>query len=113
MNRFGSAQEQRGPLDWRRYAQAMMLAMLVGMGIALNATPVLAETMPAVTLVNINTAAAEELSANLSGVGLAKARRIIEYREMYGPFEHIDELAEVAGIGAGTVDRNRARIVLE
>jgi competence protein ComEA len=63
--------------------------------------------------VNINTAPAEELSAVLSGVGLAKARRIIEYREAHGPFEHVDELAEVTGIGIGTVEKNRTRIHLE
>lgn len=63
--------------------------------------------------VNVNTATPEELSLALTGVGLAKARRIVEYREMHGPFEHPDELAEVRGIGPATVDRNRERIALE
>lgn len=65
------------------------------------------------TAVNVNTATPEELSQALTGVGLAKARRIVEYREMHGPFEHPDELAEVRGIGPATVDKNRALIALE
>ena len=64
-------------------------------------------------LVNINTASPEALSENLSGVGLAKAYRIVEYREAHGPFEHIDELAEVSGIGEATVERNRGRIAID
>ena len=62
--------------------------------------------------ININTAAAEQLSDALTGVGLAKARLIVAYREMHGPFEHVDELAEVRGIGISTVEKNRERIVL-
>ncbi|MEE4202974.1 MAG: helix-hairpin-helix domain-containing protein [Halieaceae bacterium] len=65
------------------------------------------------SVVNVNTATPEELSQVLMGVGLAKARRIVEYREMHGPFEHPDELAEVRGIGPATVDKNRERIELE
>ena len=49
--------------------------------------------------VNINLASAEAIAEALSGVGLAKANRIVEYREAYGPFEHVDELAAVRGIG--------------
>ena len=64
-------------------------------------------------LVNINTAPPELLSEGLSGVGLAKAYRIVEHRESYGPFESIDELIEVKGIGESIITRNRERIVLE
>lgn len=63
--------------------------------------------------VNINTASAEMLSQALSGVGIAKAQRIVEYREAHGPFESVDELAEVNGIGPATVERNREAITLE
>jgi competence protein ComEA len=58
--------------------------------------------------VDINTASAEELAASLSGVGASKAEAIVRYREQFGPFASIDELTEVAGIGAATVERNRA-----
>ena len=63
--------------------------------------------------VNINLASAEVLAESLQGVGLAKAHRIVEYREAHGPFEHIDELAAVQGIGSATVEKNRSVIRLQ
>lgn len=69
-------------------------------------------TSAAVALVNINEAAPEELAAGLVGVGLARAEAIVRYREQFGPFETIDELSEVSGIGAATVDKNRSSIVI-
>jgi competence protein ComEA len=37
----------------------------------------------------------------------------VRYREQFGPFESIEELTEVRGIGAATLERNRERIRLE
>ena len=62
--------------------------------------------------VNINTASVEELAQNLTGVGGSKAEAIVRYREQFGPFESVEELAEVTGIGSSTVERNRGRIRL-
>lgn len=64
-------------------------------------------------VVDINTATVEQLADALNGVGESKARAIVEYRESNGPFQHIDELVNVRGIGIATVDRNRDRIRLE
>lgn len=63
--------------------------------------------------INVNLASAEVLAETLQGVGLAKAHRIIEYREAHGPFEHIEELAAVQGIGPATVEKNRGVIRLQ
>jgi competence protein ComEA len=38
---------------------------------------------------------------------------IIRYRQENGPFQHIDELALVTGIGAKTVELNRSRMMVE
>ena len=57
--------------------------------------------------VDINRADAETLAASISGVGLSKASAIVEYRETYGPFGSVDDLALVKGIGSRTVDKNR------
>ena len=63
--------------------------------------------------VNINLASVEVLTESLKGVGLAKAHRFVEYREAHGPFEYIDELAAVQGIGFATVEKNRSVIRLQ
>ena len=63
--------------------------------------------------VNVNTADAETIARELNGIGLAKAKAIVEYREKYGPFKSVDELSLVKGIGERTVDRNRADIRTE
>lgn len=62
--------------------------------------------------VDVNSADAETLSAELQGVGMSKATAIVEYREAHGPFKSADELALVKGIGARTVDINRNNILL-
>ena len=57
--------------------------------------------------VNVNTADAATISAELKGIGPA-----VEYREKYGPFESIDDLTLVSGIGERTIEQNRADILL-
>ena len=60
--------------------------------------------------VNINTADAETISAELNGVGMSKANAIVEYREKHGPFKSPEDLSLVKGIGDRTVELNRANI---
>ncbi|MDH3362918.1 MAG: helix-hairpin-helix domain-containing protein [Gammaproteobacteria bacterium] len=60
--------------------------------------------------VNVNTADAETISAELKGVGLSKARAIVEYRKKHGPFKTADDLSLVKGIGERTVELNRSDI---
>ena len=62
--------------------------------------------------VNLNSADAAQLEDVLVGVGAVKARAIVEYREANGPFASVDELLEVKGIGAATLEKNRQRITL-
>ena len=63
--------------------------------------------------VNINTADAETISHELQGIGMSKARAIVEYRENHGPFKSHDDLTLVKGIGARTLEINRENILLE
>lgn len=63
--------------------------------------------------VNVNTADAETLSAELKGVGITKAIAIVEYREANGPFKSAEDLAKVKGIGARTVELNKENILVE
>ena len=62
---------------------------------------------------NINTANAEDISKALKGIGIKKAQAIVEYRENYGDFHHVDELTAVKGIGKSTLAKNIHLIVLE
>ena len=59
--------------------------------------------------ININRASEGEL-VSLDGIGSSKAQAIILYREMFGDFKTVDELAKVKGIGAKTVEKNRGRL---
>ena len=62
--------------------------------------------------VDINTADAETLAAELEGVGLSKAQAIVQYRTVNGPFQSADELVEVKGIGSRTIEMNQDNILL-
>lgn len=53
--------------------------------------------------VDLNTADAAALET-LPGVGPAIAARIVEHRELNGPFRSVDDLQEVSGIGPATLE---------
>lgn len=52
-------------------------------------------------IININTATESEL-VKINGIGPAKARAIISYREESGGFGSIEDIKNVSGIGEGT-----------
>ena len=90
-------------------------ALLVG-ALALGLSPVYGaepEGAAVATTVNINKADAQTLAAVLVGVGVSRAEDIIRYREQYGPFTTVEQLAEVKGIGNSTLEKNRAAITLD
>lgn len=62
--------------------------------------------------VNINSADAGAIAKALTGVGPAKAKAIVTYRDKNGPFKSVDQLAQVEGISQKLIDRNRADIRL-
>lgn len=63
-------------------------------------------------MVNINTASAEELAAALPGIGPGKAQNIVEWREANGPFQTVEQLLEVSGIGPKTLEAIRPHVLL-
>ena len=73
---------------------------------ALLAAPTLLLAGP----VDVNTADAETISAELKSIGLSKAQAIVEYRKKHGPFRSADDLTLVKGIGERTVEINRSDI---
>ena len=63
--------------------------------------------------VDVNTADAATLSAELQGIGMSKAVAIVEYREANGPFKSPDDLILVKGIGERTIELNRDNILVQ
>jgi len=53
--------------------------------------------------VDLNTAAAAEI-ARLPGIGIGIARRITDFRDLNGPFDSIDDLADIDGVTERTID---------
>ena len=97
-------------------SSALMLALVLGLNPVLTSTALHAQTAEQsaqLASVNINSADAETIADGLKGVGLSRAKEIIRYRESFGPFASVDELAEVKGVGLSTIDKNRAVITLE
>ena len=60
-------------------------------------------------LVNINTASVDELM-QLPGIGEVLAARIVAYRETNGPFQSVDDLANIEGISFSLVDKLRPHV---
>lgn len=79
---------------------------------ALLTTLALALPAFAATPVNINKADAPTIAKSLDGIGLAKAEKIVAWRDEHGPFKSVDELSQVSGIGPATLERNREAILL-
>ena len=75
-----------------------------------EATSPASETAQAPTSVsyplNLNTATKEQLMT-LSGIGDTLAQRIVDYRAQNGPFQSVDELDNVKGIGPKTIEKIR------
>ncbi len=78
---------------------ALVLALL------LSASDTTAEQ----TTVDVNTASIAQLN-EVSGIGNAKAQAIVEYRDKNGPFESVDDLRNVKGIGDKLLARLRPQL---
>ena len=59
--------------------------------------------------IDINTADKETLM-ELNGIGEKRAEAIIEYRERNGPFESVEHLTRIRGIGRSVIKKNREQL---
>ncbi|MFT0867462.1 ComEA family DNA-binding protein [Pseudomonas sp. CAM1A] len=102
-----------------------ILPVVVGLSFSLSAAaaqdqehliPVQASTQiatPMTEKIDLNRADASVLQKTLNGIGKAKAEAIVAYREANGPFETVDELLEIKGVGKALLDRNRDKLIVE
>ena len=100
---------------------AVLFALLSGFSLAAVAAEPAAVPQPVAAVapaavspsrIDLNSADAETLARELNGIGEAKARAIVEYRQANGAFTSVDELLEVKGIGAATLEKNRERLTV-
>jgi len=89
----------RGVVALRRSVQVLICSLM----------PLLAWAGP----IDINSADAATIARELQGIGLSKAQAIVAYREKNGSFKSAEDLRKVKGIGAKTLERNRANIRFE
>ncbi len=88
----------------KRFAQSVSVLTLVLC--LLTAGPLWAQGK-----VDINSADVTTLK-NLQGIGDVKANAIIKYRQMNGPFQSLDDLKSVPGIGDKIVRDNKSNIAI-
>ena len=62
-------------------------------------------------LININTASVRELQ-KIDGIGRVRAEAIVSYREEHGSFRTVDELINISGIGAATLEKLRPQVTV-
>ncbi len=76
---------------------------------------VLAATAPGLVFagpVNIKSADAETIAAELDGVGVSKAQAIVAYRDKNGAFASPEDVLNVKGIGLQILNANRNDILV-
>ncbi len=86
----------------RKLFQVMICVLLFGVFVS---APAFAQD-----LVDINTATAQELTS-LPGIGPVIAGKIVEYREAK-PFDTVEEILEVKGIGPAKFEAIKDRIAV-
>ncbi len=99
--------------------QALKFLLVSSLAFGMVATPVQllaaehAREHSVAKQVNINKADAQTIADVLVGIGVAKAKAIVKFREAHGPFTSIDQLQEVSGVGEALITTNRQRITLD
>ena len=105
------------------YISSLIFAFLTTLSVTTTAAPSLKPEPPTpitaqitkaeqAAKVNLNAADAETLRRDLFGIGAAKAKAIVAYRDSNGPFTAVDELLEMKGIGKALLEKNRERLSL-
>jgi competence protein ComEA len=92
----------------KQYRKTYLLIMIIVFSICL--APLL--SAKEMKKININKASVVELTT-LKRIGPKIGKRIVEYRENYGPFVLPEDIMKVKGIGPKTFKLNKDRITVE
>lgn len=126
-SRVGDAIQAAGNFSNQAYSQTLNLAAFLQDGERVfvpyqptevsqkdisNSRSTVEQTIDPYQPININTASQPELEL-LPGIGPTIALRIIEYRDLHGPFSKIDDIQNVSGIGSKTFEELKELITVE
>lgn len=75
------------------------------------ASPTVQPSFVPEVLVDLNTATLADLTG-LPGVGETRAQAILDYRAEHGPFEHIEDVMRVKGVGEGIFQQMEAYVTV-
>ena len=92
----------------KHYRKTFLLIIIIVLSICL--APML--SAKEMKKININKASVAELT-QLKRIGPKIGKRIVEYREKYGPFVQTEDIMKVKGIGPKTFKLNKDRITVE
>ena len=84
--------------------RALILSFVLSSLICISALSVASEQL------DINSASADAIAETMTGIGIKRAEAIIAFRDKNGPFNTVDDLLLVKGIGLATLDKNRDRL---
>jgi competence protein ComEA len=107
-----AAQLQDGQLVWVPFIEAASETAPPGLQ---NPSSGQAEQAPALSPsfpINLNSATLEELQ-ELPGIGEVRAQSIITYRTAHGPFQSIEDIQAVEGIGPGIFEKIKDLIIID
>ena len=90
-------------------ARQFFVSWIAALALALMASSSSAVTEQAP--IDLNTASVTQLN-ELSGIGGSKAQAIVDYREKNGPFETVDDLLNVKGIGDKLLAKLRPQLTV-
>ncbi len=90
---------------------ALAVILMSGPASALTGQAQPAAKPAAQSIVNINTASAQQLES-LPGIGPATAARIVDYRQKHGGFKKIEEIMNVRGIGEKLFLRMKSQLTV-
>ncbi len=103
-SRIGDAVQAAGGVAPGGDASSLNFAVIVHDGDQINVPGVVDTSHVNTGRVNINTASLDELDA-LPGIGPTTAQNIVDYRNANGPFQVIQDIQNVPGVGLAVYDR--------